>query len=395
MVMMGLKVMGAPPFRKVVLHPLVRDASGQKMSKSKGNVIDPLTMIDGFGADPFRFALASQAGSARDLKISKDRVTGCSRFVNKLWNAARFTFSHLEKLKDPGRPFTGAADLPGRWILSRLNACTGAVSEALDGFHFDKAADAVYHFIWDELCDWHLELAKPVLYGKDEDAADSARMALREAFSLTLKLLHPLMPFVTEELWGRIPGARGLIMQSGFPRQSDERNDPEAEGEVGVLMDLTRAVRQARADFGIPPAARVRPLCRTADPKAASLIREYSPLLLRLTGAQEIEVVEDPQRAKPRDAAESILRWGEVWTPVGGEMDLPGERARLEKGLQKLRKDMAQAEAKLRNPGYLMKAPEDVVEETRTRLEGMLTLSASMERSLKMVESMIKDMEGA
>ncbi|MDR2339395.1 MAG: valine--tRNA ligase [Deltaproteobacteria bacterium] len=393
MMMMGLKVMGDVPFRTVCLHPLVRDAQGRKMSKSKGNVIDPLSIIDRHGSDPFRFALASQAGSARDLKISDERVAGYSRFVNKLWNAARFTLSHLENL-DPGSP-ASAPGLPGRWIRSRANGCAREVAEAISGFHFDRAADSVYHFIRDEFCDWFLELAKPLLYGEDKAQAQSARMDLLKVFGKTLALLHPVMPFVTEELWGKLPGAPGngrLLMLSPFPVFEPSEHDPDAERDIGFLMDTVRAVRQARGDFGVPPGAKVSPVVATADPLAKGLIEAHAPLLLKLMGAQKLDVTDDPAAVKPGDAAEAILPWGKVWTPLSGQIDLKQEKARLDKEGDKLSKDIAAAEAKLSNQGYLSKAPADVVEETRDRLAAMRARLEGVRHSQGLVARVLGDM---
>ncbi|MDR1038088.1 MAG: valine--tRNA ligase [Deltaproteobacteria bacterium] len=390
MMMMGLKVMGDVPFRTVVLHPLVRDATGQKMSKSKGNVIDPLGIIDRFGADAFRFALASQAGTARDLKISEDRVAGCSRFVNKLWNAARFAMSHLRPAaeasggKVPDAPEAASMPLPDRWIRSRLGAVVRECREALDGFAFDRYADLVYHFVWDELCDWYLELAKPVLYGKHEDGRLAAAANLRLVLDETLALLHPVMPFVTEELRSKIPGSAGRLMISPFPVPREDDGDPDAERRIGILMDITRAVRATRADFRVPPSARVKPLVAARDPETAALAEEYAPLLLKLMGAESLQAAA-PGAAKPRDAHETIFDWGAVWTPVAGEVDVAVERARLEKELAAVSADIAKAEAKLSNPGYLAKAPEDVVEETRERLASFKAKKEGAERSIRLL----------
>jgi valyl-tRNA synthetase len=384
MMMLGLKMMGDVPFRTVVLHPLVRDASGQKMSKSKGNVIDPLTVIDRFGADAFRFALASQAGSARDLKISEDRVAGCSRFVNKLWNAARFSLPHLAPLGEPPDA-PAAASLPDRWIRSRLLSVTLEAREALESFAFDRYADLVYHFIWDELCDWHLELAKPVLYGPDDGPRRAAAENLRLVFAETLALLHPVMPFVTEELFSKIPGLTGALMTRPFPLGREGDRDPEAERRIGVLMDATRAVRAARSDFRIPPGLKVRPRIRAQAPETASLLLEHAPLLLKLMGAETLGAAGTGE-PKPRDAAEAIFDWGAVWTPVPGEqMDLAAEKARLGKELASLDRDISQAEAKLANPGYLAKAPEEVVEETRERLASALARREAARRSHRLI----------
>ncbi|MDR2200291.1 MAG: valine--tRNA ligase [Deltaproteobacteria bacterium] len=385
MMMMGLKMTGRVPFRTVVLHPLVRDASGRKMSKSKGNVIDPLTLIDAHGADAFRFALAAQAGTARDLKISEERVQGCSRFVNKLWNAARFSLSHIANL--PTIPGPLSLDLPSRWIRSRLNSAAKDVGEFLNSFHFDRAADRVYRFFWDEFCDWYLELIKPALYGKDGEARESVTRSLYGVFSAALKLLHPFTPFVTEELWGKLPRADALLTLSAFPREDPEKEDQEAEREIGRLMDLAKAVRQARADFRVPPGVKLSPAARPRDPATAALIEEHSSLLLKLTGADSIRIAKETE-APPLDAARTAFAWGEVWIPLSGRVDLRKEEERIRAEKERLEKDAEKARAKLQNPGYLAKAPAEVVEETRERLEEMIEKLKAAEKSLELMEGM-------
>jgi valyl-tRNA synthetase len=387
MMMMGLRMMGEVPFRKVVLHPLVRDAEGQKMSKSKGNVVDPLEVLESSGADAFRFTLAAQAGPTRDLRLSPKRIEGYSKFVNKLWNAARLVLGALgDQAKalaalPPARPEI----LPDRWIRARLAAVTAEARAALDGFHIDRYCELIYQFTWYELCDWHLELVKPVLYGQDP-AAEAARPAALANLSLVMRdvlaLAHPVMPFVTEELWSRL--GVGPLMLAPFPAAREADADPEAVRLVGFLMDVTKAVRQARADFGVPPGAKVVPVVATADGALASLLAEQSPLLLKLMGASSLRLAA-PGEAKPAASAANILAWGEVWTPLAGHVDPAAEAARLGKELAKLEKEAAAAAAKLENPGYLAKAPEEVVEETRERLAECESRRQSLERSLALL----------
>jgi valyl-tRNA synthetase len=386
MMMMGLKIMGDIPFHKVVLHPLVRDASGQKMSKSTGNVIDPLTDIEEFGADAFRFSLAAQAGSTRDLKISRERVAGYSRFVNKLWNAARFTLGHIADLspQNPQPP----QFLPDRWIRSRLVKVTRTMREALHNFHFDRAADCIYHFIWDEFCDWYLELEKPLLYGNDKNIQKSSAQNLYTVFSETLALLHPIMPFVTEELWSQLPGERKPLIISPFPEERAADTDPEAEKMIGYLMDVTRAVRQTRADFRIPLGAKVAPLVQCNAPEIREIVEHEAPLLLKLMGAEKLTLAKSDD-LKPRDAASIIYDWGEVWTPLSGQIDLSQESARLSQEMVKLKKDIASAQEKLQNPIYIEKAPEEIVEETRERLASFQAKFVASERSLKLIHEII------
>jgi valyl-tRNA synthetase len=389
MMMMAVWATKKEPFSFVVLHPLVRDMSGRKMSKSFGNSIDPLEAIGEFGADPLRFALASQAGSARDLRLSKERIAGCGRFVNKLWNAARFVLSALSGSPDlAGAEDDRPPDLLGRWIRSRLSQCVKTVRAELDEFHFDRASDAVYHFLWDEFCDWHLELAKPVLSGSDPAAKLSAQRTLYFTLAQALKLLHPIMPFVTEELWGRLPGNAGLLMLEEFPKCDGGASDPEAERGLGVLMDVTRAVRQARADFRIPPGAKLAPVVRAGDPETAKLIESHRQLILRLMGAESLAIL-GPDAEKPKGTAESVLSWGAVWTPLGGQIDAAAEEAKLSREAARLEKDAAGFARKLENEGYLAKAPEEVVEETRERLRDAEARLEQMKMSLSVLRAMI------
>jgi valyl-tRNA synthetase len=390
MMMMGLRIMKAPPFRHVVLHPLVRDAEGQKMSKSKGNVVDPLEILDQSGADAFRFTLASQAGPARDLRLSPKRIEGYSKFVNKIWNAAKFSLSAMGgeaialSKKAPEAPKT----LPDRWIRSRLSKAAKDVAGELDAFHFDRYCELVYQFTWYELCDWHLELIKPILYGEGE-----AQRALRPGALATLSLVlrdvlamaHPVMPFVTEELWRRF--SEGPLALAPFPKPRAQDEDPEAERQVAFLMDATKAVRQARADFGLPPSAKVDPVVLTRDPALASLLEEQAGLLLRLMGAGSLRLAKEGE-AKPASSAANILSWGEIWTPLAGHVDPKAEGARLRKELARLEKDCSAARAKLQNPGYTAKAPQEVVEETRERLSGWEGRKEAVERILRAIESL-------
>ncbi|MDR2300665.1 MAG: valine--tRNA ligase [Deltaproteobacteria bacterium] len=403
MMMMGLKTMGDIPFRAVVLHPLVRDPQGQKMSKSKGNVIDPLEILDNLGADAFRFALTAQAGQARDLKLDVKRVEGYSKFVNKIWNAARFALAALEGQSEAdtgqaenagqGQADTGKAfglkpeALPDRWVRSRLRAVVGEVRSAVEGFHFDRYAEALYQFTWYEFCDWYLELIKPILYGPDKVARAKTLYWLKLTLLELLKLLHPVMPFVTEELWSKLSGQGGYLMVEPFPEVLDNQDDPSAEKLVRCLMDVTRAVRQVRSDFGLNPIVKVAPVVLTKNPEIRALIEANGQLLLKLMGAEKLSLAENFNE-RPKDSASNVLDWGEIWTPLTGLIDPASEEARLNKEADKLANDINAANNKLANPDYLKKAPEEIVSETREKLEAMETRLASIKRALDVVKGL-------
>ena len=385
MMMMGLQFMDEVPFRSVVIHALVRDAEGKKMSKSKGNVIDPLTIVDRYGADAFRLTLCALASQGRDIKLSDDRIAGYGKFVNKLWNAAKLVLTNAGEARLPENP--QSANLPDRWIVSRLNQTVEIMRRHLDEFYFDRVADTMYHFVWDEFCDWYLELVKPVLYGEDEAAKENTRANMLYALSVILKLLHPVMPFVTEELWAKLPGTEGSIMLAAFPEIDEKLHDEEAEASINFLMDVTRSVRSVRADFGVPPGTKLAPVVKTSDVSLATVLASYSPLLLRLSGSETLTRAAEGD-IKPREATLTAFSWGEIWVPLSGHIDLEEESRRLAKELAALTKDQKSAEAKLANPDYVNKAPEEIVEETRDRLKVMALKAETLGRSLAMLKEM-------
>jgi len=386
MMMMGLHFQKEAPFRTVIIHALVKDAEGRKMSKSKGNVVDPLEVIDRFGADAFRFTLCALAGQGRDIRLSHERIAGYGRFVNKLWNAARLVLTNAGQARLGGQGPAGEAGLPDRWLASRLTRVTAQVRRRLDEFAYDHLAETLYHFVWDEFCDWYLELVKPVLYGPDE--AEAVRWRMLSALSVILRLLHPVMPFVTEELWSKIPGAAGPVMLAPFPLADEAGLDPEAEASIGFLMDVTRAVRSVRADFRVPPTSFLTPVIRADEPALTRVLAEYSPLVLKLTGSTALESA-GPDQVKPREASLAAFPWGEVWVPLAGHIDLAEEARRLEKELAGLDQNLAAARTKLANLDYLRKAPEDIVEEMRQRQADLAARREAVERSLALLKDML------
>ena len=268
MMMMGLKFMGDVPFRDVYIHALVRDAEGQKMSKSKGNVIDPLVVIEKYGTDAFRFTLAAFAAQGRDVRLSEERLAGYRNFANKIWNASRFTLTNLEGF-DPGGPSRKAEyTLADRWILSRVNRAVADVRRSLDDYKFNEAASAIYQFLWHEFCDWYIELIKPELYQEKNPAQKwLAQKVLVRVLDVSLRLLHPFMPFITEEIWQNLPGNQGSIMVSEFPRVEEGELQPEDEAEMELVMGVIGAVRNLRSELNIPPAKKVEVILHSGQEK--------------------------------------------------------------------------------------------------------------------------------
>src|SRR3989442_1025824 len=251
MIMLGLKCTGEVPVRDVYIHALVRDAEGQKMSKSKGNVADPLAVMGKFGTDAFRFTLAALAAQGRDIRIPEERIEGYRNFANKIWNAARLVLSNLDGY-DPKRARQGSPSVADRWILSRLAGTITAVPKALDAYRFNDAASAVYQFLWHELCDWYLEVAKRSLYQAEDPVARAVtQFTLVQALETTLRLLHPFMPFISEEIWQRLPHRGESIMIAPFPKASRTWRDPDAERLMQPVLDIVGAIRAIRSESRI------------------------------------------------------------------------------------------------------------------------------------------------
>jgi valyl-tRNA synthetase len=405
MMMMGLRFMGDVPFRDVYIHGLVRDPLGQKMSKSKGNVVDPLSLLDTYGTDALRFALTAFAAMGRDVRVSPERMEGYRNFTNKLWNAARFVLMNLEEagpdaratadaLRDGRRP-DGLA-LPDRWILARLERATADVRDALDTYRFNDAAGRLYQFAWHELCDWYLEAAKSPLYGGGA-AADRTRGVLLHALERLLRLLHPVMPFITEEIWqvvvtegwreARATTFAQSIMVSPYPRPLPGLVDDAAEAEMDRLIGVVRAIRNLRAEFSVPPAKPVAVQLFAADARARAQLQDSAPLVAALARAQPLELL--ATAARPKAAAVEALDGVELYVPLAGLVDDVGaEVRRLERELAKVEGEHRGVAAKLGNPQFTERAPEDVVAEVRARSAALEEKRASLGRSLERLRAL-------
>lgn len=384
MMMMGLKFMDEVPFTDVYIHALVRDSSGQKMSKSKGNVIDPLIVMDQFGTDAFRFTLAAFAAQGRDIKMSEDRIAGYRNFVNKIWNAARFTLMNLGE-DEPGQ-LPVEPTLEDRWILSRVSRVARDVGRAIEEYRFNEAASTVYQFVWHEFCDWYLELAKGSLYDDgDRKRQEATRAVLAEVYSRLLRMLHPFMPFVTEELWQRLPGAEGSIMTASWPGDHQDQIDPQAEHDMGLVMEVIGAVRNIRGEMGIRP-GQVVPVVLSAHGDAARrVLKAQAARIQSLAKTQELVWVEVGEQ--PAKSAGAALSEVSVFVPLEGLVDFSAEEARLEKELAKLEKGITPSRKKLTNQGFLSKAPEAVVAKEKAKVAKAEDKIARLKESLARVQS--------
>ncbi len=366
MMMQGIHFMGEVPFHTVYFNSIVVDGKGKKMSKSTGNVIDPLDLIDRFGADATRFALASQEVQARRmLRMSDQAAEGGQRFATKLWNAARFAEMNGCARVEGFDPAATKHTL-NRWIATEMGRCTAEVTAALEDYRFNDAAGAVYRFTWNTFCDWFLELAKPVFNGDDEAAKAETRATAAWAIDEILKVLHPFMPFLTEELWERLgdegASADGLIMLTAWPVECV--SDAAAADEINWLVKLISEIRSVRAEMNVPAGAKVAIVINGANDKTKSRLKTHESAILRLARAESVQLAD----AAPSGSAQIIVGETTVCLPLAGVIDLGAEKARLEKEVGKLDGEISKIEKKLSNPKFVEKAPEEVVNGEREKI---------------------------
>ena len=363
MMMMGLHFMGREPFHTVYIHALVRDEKGQKMAKSRGNIIDPLELIDEFGADALRFTLASQAAQGRDVKLAKSRVEGYRNFATKIWNAARFLEMN-DCRSEPGFEPGRQRETVNRWIVGEVKRAQDAITRALDEYRFNEAADAVYHFIWGTYCDWYLEFSKPLLAGEAEAAAET-RATAAWAFDAILRLLHPFMPFVTEELWGLLSDRNSMLAEAEWPRLDEGVVDPSADGEMGWVLRLVAGVRSVRTEVNVPAGAKLPLLLRGAGPESLARLERHRGVIERLARLENATALDGEA---PKGAVQMVLDEATVLLPLAGAIDIEAEKARLGRELAKTDEMIRRRGAKLANAGFVAQAPEHVVEGERERL---------------------------
>jgi valyl-tRNA synthetase len=383
MMMMGLRFMGDVPFRHVYIHALVRDFRGQKMSKSKGNVIDPLVMMEKYGTDAFRFTLAALAAQGRDIILAEERIEGYRHFANKVWNASRFCLMNL-KNRTPLREKTTPKNLPDRWVLDRLNEVIEYETEAFEDYRFNEAAQAIYQFIWHEFCDWYLEMIKPTLYGKSGDEkAEDTREVLSWLLRAVIQLLHPFMPFITEEIWQRVPGTDGSIMVSEFPKADQSLQDPAAVEEMKWVKNAVSAIRNIRGELSIVPSKALRAIVIPSTPAGLAHLDRNRDLLETLAGVSQLEITLD--RTPPKRALTAVMGILEVFIPID-EAHFTEERRRLEKEVQKIEKDLIFVRGKLSNDAFLSKAPPEVVKQEKKKEAELEEIKERLEEGLRRLE---------
>jgi valyl-tRNA synthetase len=366
MMMMSLEFMGEVPFKDVYIHALVLDEKGQKMSKSKGNVMDPLELVDEYGADALRFTMGRMAGQGRNIRLSKQAVEGNRNFSTKLWNAARF--AEMNECGAPGEiDFNEIQSPVNRWILGELTQCVADVSKGIEDYRFDDSAGAIYRFVWNTFCDWYLELIKPLLGGMDDAAKSETRMVCGYVLDETLKLLHPFMPFVTEELWDRrAPGRvaeQGFLMGQQWPAFTGFHDDAAAE-EVDWVIGLITELRSLRNDLGVPAGAKIPLALVNAGAEIEERAMRHEDVLKRLARLEDITFTD----ATPEGAVTAVFGETVAALQIADFVDIAEARKRLDKELGQIEKDITSTEKKLSNENFVARAPEEIVEENRQRL---------------------------
>ena len=384
MIMFGLEGMkGEVPFRDVYIHALVRDEKGQKMSKSRGNVIDPLTIVKDYGADAMRLTLAALTVQGRDIFLSTERISTYRLFMNKLWNASRFALMNIDAAEEMPSVDEKELKLQDRWILNRISQISAEMTRLLDGYFFGEAARLMYDFTWGELCDWYLELSKPALRGDEGEARRKTTQAvLLAVFEDVLKLLHPIIPFVTEELWHAFPFGTDLIERCGWPKPRVAAVDEKIISDMAFVQDVVRSIRNLRAEARIAPQQVIGGVTvNVHDSAKLGLLRAAEEQTALMTKVKKITFTEGSQ-AKPDKSLTSVLDGVQIYLPVGDLLDVDKEVQRLKSDIAKLEKDIEKSKAKLANNNFIERAPEDVIEKEKNTLADNETKARRMKENL-------------
>ncbi|MBZ0295059.1 MAG: valine--tRNA ligase [Anaerolineae bacterium] len=382
MIMMGLWFTEKPPFHTVYLHGLVRDAKGRKISKTLGNVIDPTGLMDQYGTDPLRFTLVTSGTPGNDINLDTNRVEGNWRFVNKIWQMTNFVLSNLDGDLPAGLPAKEGLDLPSRWILSRLNTLIQTTQRLFDLYLFGEPGRQMYDFLWSEFADWYIEISKHHLYGDDEASKIATRQVLVYALDTTLRLLHPYMPFVTEELWQYLPHEGETLMLASWPEANPDYIDEQSEADMNLLIDLVRGIRNIRNEYNVDPARHIKAI--VAPGSHRTTIEQYGYVFARLCNVHELDLLGDDASA-PDESASVVASDITVYLPLAGMVDIEAECERLRKEQQKLEGQIGKSQGMLNNKNFVERAPAEIVEQERTRL-------ADLEASLTQIATRLSEL---
>ncbi|MDD2852614.1 MAG: valine--tRNA ligase [Desulfuromonadaceae bacterium] len=396
MMMMGLYFMDGVPFTDVYIHALVRDAQGHKMSKSKGNVIDPLTVIDQYGTDAFRFTLAAFAAQGRDIKLAEERIAGYRNFCNKVWNAARFTLMNLEGFDPEGLSLDKMELSQGdKWILHRLNETARSVDETLTGYRYNESAMALYQFTWSEFCDWYLELSKQDIYNGTPERKQATQYVLWYTLENLLRLLHPFMPFITEEIWQALPKQQGQeardketpsIMLAEYPSYRNELSFPDFAADMERIMAVIGGIRNIRGEMDVPPSKQIAVILSCDSEATRLLLKHNESAIISLARVSDLAIGHAIE--KPEDASIQVAGDVQIYVPLKGLVDVAAEEERLLKEIGKIDKEIEMFSKKLESPAFVDRAPADIVAKERQKLTDVTGKRAVLEESLEKIRKL-------
>ena len=387
MIFQSLEFTGRRPFKHVLLHGLIRDEQGRKMSKSLGNGIDPMDVIDKYGADALRWFLSTGSTPGQDVRFSYTKMDAAWNFINKIWNASRFVIMNLDDDTKAELPEKSEWQLSDKWILSRLNKTVKEVARLFDGFEFGEAGRALYNFIWNDFCDWYIEMAKEDLNGSDEKLKHNTQNILCYVLDQTLRLMHPIMPFVTEKIWLTMPHDGKSLVTAAYPVEHPEFDNPEAEKQMDNLIELIKAVRNSRASVNAPMSSAIDILIRTTSEDTKSVFDANVEYINRFCHPKKLEISADVEA--PALSMTSVITGAEVYLPLADLIDLNEEHARLEKEASKLEKEVERGEKKLSNERFVANAPAEVVNSEKEKLAGY---KSKLEATKLRIEQLEKEM---
>lgn len=365
MIFQSLEFTDERPFENVLIHGLIRDADGRKMSKSLGNGIDPMEVIDQYGADALRWFLSNGSSPGQDVRFSYEKMDAAWNFINKIWNAARFVLMNVSDMSAQDIDLSGEQSVADRWILTRLNHTIERVTSLFDRFEFGEAGRQLYNFIWDDFCDWYIEMSKETLYGEDKNAQETNKSVLIYVLDQLLRLLHPIMPFVTEEIWTKIPHTGTSLVTAQYPIVHPEFNDEKAAQGMNVLVELIRSVRNIRAEVDTPLSKPITLLIQTSDPAVETFLKENKNYIDRFCNPEKLEISSELE--PPEAAMSAVLTGANVYLPLAGLINIQEELDRLAKELEKWNQEVQRVENKLANDRFVANAPEDIVQKERDK----------------------------
>lgn len=381
MIFQSLEFTDERPFKNVLIHGLIRDEQGRKMSKSLGNGIDPMDVIEKYGADALRWFLSTGSAPGQDVRFSYEKMDAAWNFINKIWNASRFVIMNVEGFTEEDIDFSGEKTVADRWILTRLNETIEKVTNLFDQFEFGEAGRQLYNFMWDDFCDWYIEMSKEILYGEDEAAKQTTKSILVYVLDQTLRLLHPIMPFVTEEIWVKIPHTGESLVVADYPVVHPENNDESAAKGMEVLKELIRSVRNIRAEVNTPLSKPITLLIKTSDPKVDEFLIENTSYIERFCNPEELVIANDI--TAPDLAMSAVLTGAEIYLPLAGLINIEEEIKRLEKELAKWTDEVKRVQGKLANERFVANAPENVVAEEREKEKDYLEKQAAVQERIE------------